>query len=122
MHIVFHFSIYLVQIIFFECFLMAHALLRLAFSLPDKDFSHLCFVSWLSERGVLIVLIRLVYIYPTIWWRKGAPSDDGRGFPSANFLYSELGQHMVLTQTLTQTTPGADGSIGVERSGKHPLP
>ena len=33
----------------------------------------------MPERCVLIVLIRLVHIYLTIWWRGTVPSDGGRG-------------------------------------------
>ena len=39
---------------------------------------HVLFAIRLPERCVLIVLIRLVHIYPTIWWRGPAPSDGGR--------------------------------------------
>ena len=40
----------------------------------------------LPERCVLIVLIRLVHIYPTIWWRGMAPSDGGRSSLSTSFM------------------------------------
>ena len=39
-----------------------------------------CFLpNGFSERCISIVLIRLVHIYPTIWWRGPAPSDGGWG-------------------------------------------
>ena len=85
-------------------------------------FPHLPFVGLLSERDVLIVLIRLVPIYPTIWWREGTPSDGGRRFLSIHILCGDTDRcKLALTQTLTQTTPGADGSRGGERSGKQLL-
>ena len=43
-------------------------------------FPHLPFVGLLSERDVLIVLIRLVPIYPTIWWRGVPHQMVGGGF------------------------------------------
>ena len=38
----------------------------------------LLFADWSLDRCVLIILIRLVHIYPTIWWRRGTPSDGRR--------------------------------------------
>ena len=82
---------------------------------------HLHFAGWLSEQCVLSALIRLVHIYPTIWWRRGTPSDGGRGSFSDRFSCSgDDWCSLTLTQTLTHTTPGADGSIGAEIFGKQP--
>ena len=48
--------------------------------------------------------IRLVHIYPTIWWGEGTPSDGGRGFRLVRFSFRGADRYILaLTQTLTQT-------------------
>ena len=72
------------------------------------------------QIGVFYLFLFVLFIYTQPSGGGGAPQQMGSGVSSlsAFHIMVRVGHILALTQTPTQTTPGADGSIGEERSGK----